>query len=130
MLTESDLRAIYERFGAIVAIAIKRHPNCYAFVRFESQVSAADALISTHRLEVNGRQLKVEFARNSEGALASVEAVSAAEPLAVRRSDSEDRLSDRGEQDSNGATIDHARPETEHHYSDVSRVLVGTFFMH
>ena len=64
-LKESDLRALFRRFGNIEAVKVYEHrQKPMALVRFSSLPDAAACLSSMHNRTIRGQTLKLAFSRN------------------------------------------------------------------
>jgi RNA recognition motif-containing protein len=61
--TERELERAFERYGRIQRCQIKK---TYAFVQFNSDTDAADAMKAMDGAKFHGRTLKVEFGLNDE----------------------------------------------------------------
>lgn len=65
--TEEDLAKTFDKFGKISLLELKRvqKPPMFAFIEYEDERDAADAVKDTDQSEFRGAHLRVEFANNS-----------------------------------------------------------------
>lgn len=76
-LTEEDIKAVFEPFGAILAVDLHREPGTlkskgFAFVQFVNPTSAEKAIQHMNGFDLAGRQIKVGHvaSRGGSGAMA------------------------------------------------------------
>lgn len=65
--TEEDLEKVFSKFGPIRVLDLKQvqKPPLFAFVEYEDERDAADAVKGTNQTEFQGSHIRVEFAHNS-----------------------------------------------------------------
>lgn len=75
-LTEEDIKAVFEPFGAILSVDLHREPGTlkskgFAFVQFVNASSAEKAIEHMNGFDLAGRQIKVGHVASRNGATAS-----------------------------------------------------------
>jgi len=63
---ESEIEEIYGKFGPIARIDLKTpsRPPAYAFVEYEDERDAEDAMRETNGMKMGRERLRVEFSRS------------------------------------------------------------------